>query len=164
VDGVEKSTMSLETTIDTQKTREMTDKLSALDWSPVDRRLERRTGDAQYVAGLKQEAMRFLGIAATGQGAYAPSQKVDEYWHEMVLHTPLYGRVTEQAGGFVHHNPSDRPEVESYKRTLETYRAVFGEPSGKYWKKDDAADCDAECNANTCDTTGPDWLRAPRKP
>jgi hypothetical protein len=150
--------MSLETTIDIEKARETAGALRAMDWAPIDRRLVQRTGDAAYVAGLKEEALRFLAIAANGRGNYAPSQKVDEYWHEMVLHTPLYARLATRAGAFIHHRPSDRPEQESYARTLEAYSAAFGRPSPRYWKQGDAADCDSQCNANTCFTDGPDWL------
>ncbi|OKI19670.1 hypothetical protein A6A07_07075 [Streptomyces sp. CB03911] len=52
------------------------------------------------------EALAFLAaVSRNPEAALAPSPVVDEGWHALVLNTPLYARVCEQLGGFIHHVP-----------------------------------------------------------
>ncbi len=145
------ATPALECIVDASKVRSVVDLLRGIDMSQIDRRLIGRLGDNNYVNGLREEAIRFLGIAAGGEGSFAPSKTVDEYWHEMVMNTPFYAAVCARIGTFIHHRPSERAEIEAYARTLEAYRAIFGEPDSRYWKVKDAADCDSFCSSGACE-------------
>jgi len=137
--------------LDHGKVLYVVDVLQNIDMSPIDKRLIGKMGDKEYIDGLKGETIKFLGIAFSGEGNFAPSQKIDEYWHEMVLNTPFYASLSEKIGKFVHHIPSDKQEHEAYVRTLNAYKSVFGVPNKKYWKLEDAADCESFCDGGACE-------------
>lgn len=142
--------MSLETAvIDDAKVRAVFNLLSRMDFSAVDRKLVDRIKGKDYLDGLREETLKFIAISSTLGGVYAPSLRVDEYWHEMVLNTRLYQDVSERLGTFLHHVPSDKPEHEAYKNTLEAYRAVFGEPKSGYWGPAGAGECSAACSGGS---------------
>ncbi len=145
--------MGLEDTVDSQKVISITNILRTVDMNSVDTRLVNAGKDMNYVDGLREETIRFLGISGGVPGRFAPSKLVDEYWHELVLNTPLYRNISEKIGKFVDHIPSNRAEVESYNRTLETYPKVFGQPSPKYWKLNCAADCESFCTSGACEAS-----------
>jgi hypothetical protein len=136
--------MQLETQI-----RQTYDRLKTLNLDPIDARLVGKSGDRGYVFGLKNETLKFLSIALANEHAVAPSKKIDEYWHEMVLNTPLYENFSKSTGRFVHHIPSDKPETEAYERTLEIYKKTFGNPDRRYWVAK-AGDCSSNCSAGAC--------------
>ncbi|MEK6963592.1 MAG: hypothetical protein AABX70_04140 [Nanoarchaeota archaeon] len=139
--------------VDCIRANQLVGTLEGIDMSQIDKRLVGKVGDGDFVGGLRREAVRFLGIAAAGEGHFAPSKIVDAYWHELVLNTPLYARVAEAMGVFVHHNPTENPERESFQRTLEAYTRVFGESvPAAYWAKGDAADCASFCSGGACTT------------
>lgn len=144
--------MNLEVVVDLERAQEVVATLESIDMSAVDRRLVKQGRTSDFVGGLKKETLRFLGITVAGNGTFAPSKTVDDYWHELVLNTPLYAKASEAMGTFVHHRPSDGPEQEAYARTLEAYRTVFGEPNSSYWKEGEAADCPSACSGGYCTT------------
>lgn len=116
-----------------------------------------------------EEVRKFLAVCATDrEAAYAPSAILDEAWHAFVLHTGDYSGYCDRfLGGFVHHRPSDRPEVAAYQRTLAVLRATFGDLDTMLWPHAEAADCDSGSCENYCsdgppcnsDGTGGDGLK-----
>ncbi|MBS3125598.1 hypothetical protein J4211_05115 [Candidatus Woesearchaeota archaeon] len=127
--------------INEERVRSIVDLLTDFDLSPVDSRVIKKVEDSDYLRGLRGETVKFLGIAGGIKGKFAPSNEIDVYWHELVLNTPLYRRLSERIGSFVDHVPSDRPEIEAYKKTIAAYRSIFGEPDAKFWPTPSAADC-----------------------
>ncbi len=143
--------MDLETAVmDSEKVISNANILRTIDMTPIDMRLISARKDIPYVEGLREETIRFLAISSTGHSGFAPSRLVDEYWHELVLNTPLYRNVSERLGVFIDHIPSNSAEVEAYARTLKAYSQVFGQPSEKYWKLGSAADCESFCSSGAC--------------
>ncbi|MFF4448937.1 hypothetical protein [Streptomyces sp. NPDC001502] len=55
------------------------------------------------------DALAFLATAAASTEPLVPSRVVDEGWHALILHTPLYADLCARLGGFVHHIP-ERPD------------------------------------------------------
>ncbi len=114
--------------------------MSELDLSKIDQRLAKKLENEDRVQGLKQETLRYLGLAVGSNEPIVPSDDVDIYWHELILNTPIYQEVGRAVGRFIHHNPTDKPGDMS--RTFELYEQVFKEePNSEYWSI--AADCDS---------------------
>lgn len=146
----------LEYMVDRDRVESVASLLRTIDLTSVDKKVTQKFVDVDYVHGLREETIRFLSIALGSRGSLAPSQPVDEYWHEMILNTPLYASLSQQMGAFVHHSPSEVPDVTAYQRTLSAYQAVFGELNPTYWKLDSIG-CETTGPACTspCETTGP---------
>ena len=61
---------------------------------------------------------------------HIPEEKVDEYWHRMILHTQWYHAFCEETYGFyLHHTPEPRnktPDLLNRNRTAELGKVWFG--------------------------------------
>lgn len=92
--------------------------------------------DSEVGVALR-EVIRFLYLVANNDsGMLTPSHRVDLVWHEFILCTRAYERFcSEQFGRFIHHTPGGESEQnrQQYRKTLKSYRAVFGEPDPSYW-------------------------------
>ncbi len=139
--------------LDAEKVISVANELRQVDLSSIDKRLVGKVGNTKHINDLREETIRFLSIAAVGKDGYAPSQRIDDFWHEMILNTRLYAKIAERIGFFVHHVPSDVPEHEAYQRTLKAYHSVFGEPNPNCWKINDAADCASFCSDGACEAS-----------
>jgi hypothetical protein len=111
-------------------------------------RVEVRLGCSREESeALWVELLKFLSLCTQSDQALAPSNAVDEIWHEMVLHTKDYARLcNEQLGRFVHHVPTASPEREAYERTLQQMQQHFGGVNRRFWPDGGAADCNSTCN------------------
>lgn len=106
------------------------------------------------------ETVRFLWVCAerqnAGEGPSAPSARIDECWHEFVLHTGLYAQFCQRyLGQFIHHAPSDRNETEKYAETRAFAERFFGGLDPVMWPPALAADYDSGscrdyCSDNAC--------------
>ncbi len=97
---------------------------------------------------LVEELMRFLWLCANNRGAITPSRCVDIAWHEFILFTRAYSSFCDQTlGVYVHHEPSDGPEVGQYHATLRHYADTFGPPDPECWPQPGTP---SECGA--CET------------
>jgi hypothetical protein len=132
---------TLEGVLDAERVHSVAGKLRSANTEPIDKRLIAKQMDPAYVAELREETIRFLALAASCRKRIAPSVRVDDYWHELVLNTPWYQAFNQRIGSFIHHIPTDDPPHEEYARTLAIYKAIFGEPNSKFWKSNDVADC-----------------------
>lgn len=92
-----------------------------------------------------QETKKFLVLCANDRtSAYSPSKKVDEMWHQFILHSRDYFRFCDLVGGYIHHQPSQSRQHQGYTKTLEELRTIFGEINADYWgeKVADCSSCD----------------------
>jgi hypothetical protein len=111
-----------------------------------------------------EDTKRFLylcGAAMDGQ-PFAPSEKIDEVWHNFILFTEDYTKFCkDHFGRFIHHRPRRRSDHSSGGRpiqhTLKMARSVFGDLSENWqFKRADgsvveAADCSPSTNCQDAD-------------
>lgn len=87
------------------------------------------------------EYRKYMAINAVFPESHHPiSKEIDAVWHQHVLDSPDYARFCDTIfGRFLHHNPvftdaEQRWLASNYDaNTLPHLRALFGEPSEKYW-------------------------------
>jgi hypothetical protein len=100
-------------------------------------RLARENGwSLPFAHQVTWEYRRFLYLAARAAHPVAPSDVVDKAWHLHLQYTRHYwGVLCPEVLGFeLHHDPTTGGASETirladwYRRTLESYRAAFGEP------------------------------------
>lgn len=93
------------------------------------------------------ETKKFLFLCANNKDvSYAPSSKIDSMWHEFILHTRDYFAFCDTLGTYVHHQPSEHRQHESYEATRRDLKRLFKSINENYWG-DKAADCDS----SSCD-------------
>jgi hypothetical protein len=102
--------------------------------------------EARSAAG---QLMIFLDLCATSDAPLAPSQIVDELWHEFILHTREYGRFCETVlGRFVHHVPAVQPDPVTYTRTLKRINEKYGPPDRRFWPRESScSSCGSDCSS-----------------
>ncbi len=101
---------------------------------------------------MAREAKRMLYLCIVSGEPIAPSDIVDEAWHDMLMFTRFYKSFGEFIGGFIHHDPTDPVmaeaemsavpvttnvtpnETPTYSKMKKNYEQHFGEkPDSKYW-------------------------------
>jgi len=106
------------------------------------RRLARENGWSHAFAHRAlREYRRFLFLAMHAGHPVAPSDQIDQVWHQHLCYTRSYWTQLcgEVLGQPLHHEPSVGGQAESekfddwYARTLDSYRRFFGEPSADLW-------------------------------
>ena len=93
-----------------------------------------------------RELMKFLAICAMMPFPCTPSAKMNEVWHNFLLHTSEYYEFClAEFGRIIHHSPSPFPENVKYRKTRQIAKKMFGELDPELWPDDDflAADCDS---------------------
>ena len=110
---------------------------------PFTARLARENGwSPAFAARVVREYRRFVFLAVAAGHPVTPSEAVDQAWHLHLVHTRSYwDRLCgEVLGRPLHHDPTMGGPVEAakfhdwYARTLESYRAHFGEsPPPDIW-------------------------------
>lgn len=97
-----------------------------------------------------EETKKFLVLCANNRRmSYSPSKTVDAMWHQFMLHSRDYFNFCGLVGGYIHHQPSERPQPECYARTIEDMPKLFGEINQVYWEEK-SADCD-DGSVSSCD-------------
>ena len=87
-----------------------------------------------------EEVKKFLFLCACNKEiSYSPSKEVDEMWHQFILHSRIYFNFCDKIGFYLHHEPSEKPETEAYKRTLKDMRVFYGKLNPIYWANDKAS-------------------------
>jgi hypothetical protein len=95
------------------------------------------------------ELKKFLYLCATSDLPCAPSKALDNIWHEFILHTRDYQDFCLWfLGTFIHHQPSDRVEVESYARTRALAAEVFGNLDNELWPQ--VSTVSVSCGDGSC--------------
>ncbi|HYR07000.1 MAG TPA: hypothetical protein VEQ60_04515 [Longimicrobium sp.] len=110
---------------------------------PFSARLARENGWTRaFAERVVEEYRRFLYLAMTAGHTVTPSVEVDQAWHQHLTYTRSYwdelcGKVL---GRPLHHEPTKGGSAEGnrfvdlYARTLDSYRAAFGqEPPRDIW-------------------------------
>ncbi len=100
-----------------------------------------------------EECLKFLELCSTRPGqAFVPSLAVDKAWHEFILCTKAY---TEHCSGletYIHHDPTDKPDLEAYEATRAALRSKNGELNETIWPPASAASCNGSCESGSCKT------------
>jgi len=78
-----------------------------------------------------EDLKRFLYLSTVSNKPIAPSEIIDEIWHNFILFTLDYGEFcTNRVGNFIHHRPRRRDDPASTRNikadTLALARDVFG--------------------------------------
>ncbi len=110
---------------------------------PFSARLARDNGwSLEFAARVALEYKKFLYLACTAGHMVTPSDEVDQAWHLHLVYTRSYwdelcAKVLRQP---LHHGPTQGGKGEGrkfenwYERTLDSYRAAFGEePPSDIW-------------------------------
>jgi hypothetical protein len=100
------------------------------------------------------ELLRFLIVCGQADGSLAPSKRIDEVWHEVILHTRDYAALcTALCGHFIHHTPTAEPDPEAYTRTLALLTRAFGPLNDVYWPRRHLAlaKCCSGCGSSCSD-------------
>ncbi len=99
------------------------------------------------------EVLRFLSLCQRRPGeAFVPSKAVDEGWHEFVLCTREYTTHCQEYGGYVHHDPTDQPDLGGYQRTRTALIEEFGDVDARFWPDLSAGSCTGSCESGNCKT------------
>lgn len=100
------------------------------------------------------ECLKFLKLcASTPDTDFVPSRLVDEGWHEFVLCTREYMEFCQtECGGYIHHDPTDGPDVDAYERTRQALLAKDGRINERFWPPLDAGSCNGNCQSGKCKT------------
>lgn len=85
----------------------------------------------EYTQKVIEEYKKFMFLVITHGGA-APSDPIDQVWHQHILYTKDYHEFCMHfAGRFLHHSPDRFKGASStiYADTLENYEDHFGKPN-----------------------------------
>jgi hypothetical protein len=99
------------------------------------------------------ECLKFLALCAARPGqAFVPSLKVDEAWHEFILCTREYTEHCSEFGRYVHHDPTDGPDLVAYEATRNALIQEHGEINEEIWPPLSAGTCSGSCEGGSCKT------------
>ena len=100
------------------------------------------------------ECLSFLRLCAANPGTpFVPSKQVDASWHEFVLCTREYvGFCQTECGAYIHHDPSDSPDLDSYELTRQALLARDGRLDERFWPPLEAGSCTGSCSSGKCKT------------
>lgn len=99
--------------------------------------------DEALAERIMNETLAFIHACANGVATrLAPSPSVDIGWHTFILYTKSYTEFCEtHAGKYIHHEPSDIPEVEfdggSPRETVEVLKRNGYSVDEQLWLKSD---------------------------
>lgn len=122
-----------------EKVHAIYDQLSKLDYAEVDQVFVREKMNVDDIAAMRKETLRCLSLCAVSDKPLGPSTLVDQYWHQLILHTHLYPETARVCGKFIHHKPNDRSiekqeeDAKAFWNTIQAYDHTFGEPNHKVW-------------------------------
>jgi len=115
-------------------------------------RLEQQLGYSNDEARIAwAELQRFLFVCGQADESLSPSKRIDEVWHEAILHTRDYASLCiALCGHFIHHIPMDKPDRKAYLRTLASLKKYFGPLDEKYWPSKHLvlASCGGKCGSS----------------
>lgn len=109
----------------------------------------------QAAEELFEDLKRFLYLCASTDEPLAPSEMIDEAWHNFILFTKDYGTFCKRyAGRFIHHFPKTRAQKLTndgtiIRRTLLAATTAFGQSLSGFWNyQKGGTECD-ECSGST---------------
>ena len=109
-------------------------------------RLKKKGWDDDSLNATINEYGKFLYLCQLYPGQLVPGKRIDQVWHDHILHTQRYTNFCEtEFGRYIHHVPkelSDDEKLESTE-TYELYEKTFGyKPSDVYWANKHKAEPD----------------------
>jgi hypothetical protein len=103
-------------------------------------RLEERLGMTNAEAREKfADLKRFLYLCAVSAESLAPTEQIDEVWHNFMLYSEDYARFCDTlCGGMIHHRPWNKAEVAAsdwsiVQRTRQLAEATYGAELSANW-------------------------------
>lgn len=120
-------------------------KLDKINFGVVERKVKiNYDWSRSKIKKTRKEALRYVALCAVKTDdsvKYTPSETVDKFWHEMILHTWQYRHsVTKALGKFVDHAPNANNKQKAYNdevsfwATIRDYENVWGEPPLDVWE------------------------------
>lgn len=99
------------------------------------------------------EVLKFMSLLGNGY-ILTPSIRVDDAWHQFILHTVIYHEYcTKCYDKYLHHTPSNDTlgNDRQFEQTIALYREKYGQPPawfwGLHWQVSISGDCSA-CELN----------------
>lgn len=116
----------------------------------VRRYAERHEISLDSASRIFEETKKFLVIMAVMNTPISPSSALDEMWHHFILHTRDYAEFCQKYfGRFLHHNPTEKPNVQTRSEMLALAREIFGGTvDSSLWPSDEIVDCDSSCSGD----------------
>ncbi|MDN3297182.1 hypothetical protein QWM81_24680 [Streptomyces ficellus] len=116
--------------------------------------------DPDLASRILADALAFVATAASAPGqALVPSRAVDEGWHALILHTPLYYSLCARFGNFVHHLPQrpdpGRSNQAVLERTITAIKAAGYEVDRDLWRSPDDQLVRVAASCQHSDESGP---------
>lgn len=134
---------------------ERLERVMAFQFPPLIHRMIDKYGwTEEHSLSVFEDTKRFLFLCGTvTDGPVAPSEVIDEVWHNFILFTEEYfGFCKTHFDRFIHHRPrkrNDQPsKVNLAKRTLELAEKTFGELS-PHWSYPKKANACSNCAGST---------------
>lgn len=136
--------------------------IMAYQFEPLLHRMVDKYGwTTERAADVFEDLKQFLYLATIAKGTLAPSEAIDDMWHNFILFTRDYHDFCNRvAGMLIHHRPRRRDDLPptgvspiAYTRRLA--RETFGKLSVNWtYSRPDGttvtAGCDAVCNGHCC--------------
>lgn len=107
-------------------------KLELYDFSLITNScIEKYGWSEQEAKEIELETKQFLALPFLDPHFYhIPEEKVDDYWHRMILHTQWYHKFCDDTYGFfLHHTPEPKgqqPDLVNRDRSIELARQWYG--------------------------------------
>ena len=111
------------------------------------------TAGVEKASECFEECLKFLSLCAENPGrAFVPSLSVDQAWHEFILCTKEYTQHCSSFGSYVHHDPTDGPDLDAYEQTRQALVEKHGEINESMWPPVKAGSCTGSCESGKCKT------------
>ena len=98
-------------------------------------RIESEEGVGRQIArAWFGEMLVFLDFCAQSDKVLSPPKDVDKAWHAFLLHSRDYeAYCNERFGKVIHHQPSDEPDPEAYRRAYKRRRKYDSGANAAIW-------------------------------
>lgn len=89
---------------------------------------------AEEARSAGKELIKFLLLCSKSRASLAPSEIIDDLWHNFILHTRDYWRFCDDfIGEFIHHVPSEADSAGPYDLTRNLLIKEFGSVDPRFW-------------------------------
>ncbi len=99
--------------------------------------LSRHPHERSHIEVIERELKRFLTLPILVSDPvylFAPALRVDELWHDLILNTPKYRALCEDAyGGYLDHRPNQEELAEEFPLKAAEMAEYTNETLGKYY-------------------------------
>ena len=119
----------------------------AYQFDPLIHRMVDKHGWSEDVTrACWEDLKRFLYLCAITPEPVAPTEQIDDLWHNYILFTMDYAEFCETVlGKFIHHRPRKRGDMPTERNipfeTRQLAMKIFGDLSGFWRYKNMASDC-----------------------